>query len=523
LQIIDPSRSYPHEFVVFRLTGYRPARGDAAAEPVAGHKLCRDLLQLMLDVCDSFELRVEDYDEPVYDSPALASKFRVSTKTIQRWRNRGLVARRLVFGDGKRRVAFLESSVRWFARNREKQVLRSIRFSQMTGAERQDVIRRARRMVRATGCSVNEVAKRLAVRAGRAVETIRYTIRRHDAENPRDAVFPEPAAPLGDQEKLVIYRSFLRGMHVPALAEQYGRTRGSIYRIINEMRAKHLQSRPISYMYNPQFDLPNADEMILSSGGDGQPGRGRGPKTPPPDLPPYLRALYAVPLLSPEEERNLFRRYNYLKHKADKFRREIDLAKITSSKLRNIEKLLLQANGVKNQIVRANLRLVVSIAKKHVGGPQSLFELVSDGNVSLMRAVEKFDFSRGNRFSTYASWAIMRNFARSVPRERYLLDRFSTGHDEILDIAAALRSYDPNELNLTELRESIDVILAQLSPTERRILIDHYGLDETRPARTFQQLGQHLGMSKERVRQIEAKALNKLRKILHPKEADLMC
>ena len=520
IQIMDPSRSYPLEFVVYRLTGYRPGRA-VAAEPMAGDKLCHDLLNLMLDVCDSFELRAEDYDEPVYDTEALSERFHVSTKTIQRWRSRGLPGRRLVFADGKRRVAFTESSMRWFVRTRQRQVLRSMRFSQMTGSERDDIIRRARRMARATNCSVNEVSRRLAVRMGRAVETIRYTIRRHDAENPRDAVFADSPVRLGDQEKIAIYRNFLSGMRVPALADQYDRTRGSIYRIINEIRAQQLKKRPISCMYNPQFDLPNADELIL--GTDSSPRRlVKGPRRAPPELPPYLRALYAVPLLSSEDEKDMFRRYNYLKYKADELRRAIEMDCINSSQLREIEKLLLQANVVKNQIIRANLRLVVSIAKKHVGGPQSLFELVSDGNVSLMRAVEKFDYSRGNRFSTYASWAIMRNFARSVPRERYLLDRFSTGHDEILDIAAALRTYDPNELNLSELRESIDVILAQLSPTERTILIDHYGLDSARPPRTFQQLGQYLGMSKERVRQIESKALAKLRKILHPQQADLM-
>ena len=60
--------------------------------------------------------------------------------------------------------------------------------------------------------------------------------------------------------------------------------------------------------------------------------------------------------------------------------------------------------------MRANLRLVVSIAKRYVNGPDRLFELISDGNMSLMRAVEKFDFARGSKFSTYASWAIMKNF-----------------------------------------------------------------------------------------------------------------
>ena len=182
----------------------------------------------------------------------------------------------------------------------------------------------------------------------------------------------------------------------------------------------------------------------------------------------------------------------------------------------------MQATAVKNRIIRANLRLVVSIAKKHLGGSQTLFELISDGNVSLMRAVEKFDYSRGNRFSTYASWAIMRNFARSVPRERYRLDRLATVEEDVLDIAAGLQAYDANGVNLPELRESIDVVLAQLTPRERTILVDHFGLQEARDHKTLEQLSHRLGISKERVRQIEIRALGKLRKILNPQRAELL-
>ena len=80
-----------------------------------------------------------------------------------------------------------------------------------------------------------------------------------------------------------------------------------------------------------------------------------------------------------------------------------------------IEKLYDESIATKNQIIRANLRLVVSIAKRYVGPTQDFFELVSDGNISLLRAVDKFDFSRGNKFSTYATWAIMKNFARTSP------------------------------------------------------------------------------------------------------------
>ena len=69
----------------------------------------------------------------------------------------------------------------------------------------------------------------------------------------------------------------------------------------------------------------------------------------------------------------------------------------------------------KNQIIRSNLRLVVLIAKRHVGRSNNFFQLVIDANMSLIRTVEKFDFSRGNKFSTYASWAVMKNFSRTIP------------------------------------------------------------------------------------------------------------
>lgn len=519
IEMVQEQEEYPLDFIVYRLTGYRKGRSEPG-EPVKGKVLLHDLQSLIFTICDSFEYGVALYSETVYDTDSLAKHFSVATKTIQRWRRQGLVARRMIFPDGKRRIAFLDRSVRAFTGKRSQQVERSKRFSQLSDDERDDIIRRARRMARFTNCYLHDVAKRIAARTGRAVETIRYTIRNHDRTHPEAAVFPELSEPLDDETKDTIYQSFLRGVAVPVLAERYKRTRSSIYRVINEMRARRLMDLEIDYIFNHEFDLPTADGTVLTPPARDEKSKPRVTR-PPKDLPPYLASLYEVPLLTAIEEQHLFRKYNYLKYKADRLRKRVDLRHPHMNDIAQVESLIVQANAVKNQIIRANLRLVVSIARKHVSsGPQNLFELISDGNISLMRAVEKFDYARGYKFSTYASWAIMKNFARSVPRERYRMGKFVTGQDDTLDIAAGLATYDPNEVSISEIRESLESVLAQLSPRERTILIDHYGLDDNGKTATLEQLGKKFGISKERVRQIEINALKKLRTMLHPEEAE---
>ncbi len=107
----------------------------------------------------------------------------------------------------------------------------------------------------------------------------------------------------------------------------------------------------------------------------------------------------------------------------------------------------------------------------------NFFELVSDGNMSLIRAVEKFDYSRGNKFSTYASWAIMKNFARTIPEENYRRDRFVTGHEEMFEAAADNRTDEHEyESALKRMQEAVRGMLGKLDERERRIIISRYGL-----------------------------------------------
>ena len=503
---IDPDKDYPYDYICFRITGFRPE--DASQTKIRGSELLHDLRLFVENLSDAADMSAENIGEQVLTVEELAKQFNVSTKTISRWRELGLVSRRLVF-DGRKRVGFLRSSVDRFVRKNQERVARGARFSQLTDEQRQDIIDRARRLASAGG-GQSEVSRRLAKRAGRSVETIRSTIRQFDKQHPELAIFPDMSGPLTEAQKTRIYQAFKRGASVDKLTKQFGRTKTTIYRVINEVRAQRIMELPLDFIPNPRFSRKGADKVIL--------GPVPEPETPtkkarrPSGLPPYLASLYEMPLLTREQEAHLFRKYNYVKYKASKLRNQLDPAQPKSSLMDEIEKLHQKAVATKNEIARANLRLVVSIAKRHVTPDQNFFELVSDGNMSLLRAIEKFDFARGNKFSTYASWAIMKNFARTIPGEFKHRDRFRTSQEELFAATQEHRGSPLVEESAQHTREAqIERILRKLDEREQKIIIGRFGLDHAQEPQTLKEVGASLGVTKERIRQIEARALSKLR------------
>nr|WP_286169342.1 RNA polymerase sigma factor [Actinospica acidiphila] len=281
----------------------------------------------------------------------------------------------------------------------------------------------------------------------------------------------------------------------------------------------------------------------------------------------YLREIGRIPLLTAAEEVELARRVEAGLFAEEKLRLTPDL---DSRLAHDLDRLVVMGRMAKRRLIEANLRLVVSVAKRYVGRGLTMLDLVQEGNLGLIRAVEKFDYARGFKFSTYATWWIRQAMSRAladqartirVPvhvvelinrvvrvQRRMLQER---GYEPTPQEVAAQLDLPPERVgevlrlaqepvslhapvgeeddvalgDLIEdgdaaspvesaafllLRQHLEAVLSTLGERERKVVQLRYGLVDGRP-RTLEEIGRIFGVTRERIRQIESKTLNKLR------------
>ena len=287
----------------------------------------------------------------------------------------------------------------------------------------------------------------------------------------------------------------------------------------------------------------------------------------------YLREIGRVPLLTAAEEVDLARRVEAGVFASERLAIDTDLPGPLAADLRAIAT---EGHRSKRQIIEANLRLVVSIAKRYAGRGLPFLDLIQEGNLGLIRAVEKFDYAKGYKFSTYASWWIRQAVSRAVadqartiripvhmvetvnrilrtqrmlvqtlgrePTAAEIAERVDLPAERVAEIRrlamepvslhAPVGEEDGSELgDLIEDSESaapadqvsvgmlqshLAEVLTHLGDRERAVVRMRYGLVDGEP-RTLEEVGRAFGVTRERVRQIEAKSLSKLR---HPHLSD---
>ena len=292
----------------------------------------------------------------------------------------------------------------------------------------------------------------------------------------------------------------------------------------------------------------------------------------------YLKEIGKVNLLTPEEEIELAQdkgagdAAKEQMEEMERARREGDEIELSAEDEAELKRLVKRGEAAKQRLAEANLRLVVSIAKRYVGRGMLFLDLIQEGNLGLIKAVEKFDYTKGYKFSTYATWWIRQAITRAIADQartiripvhmvetinkvirvsRQLLQEL--GHDptpeeiaeemsmpvdkvrEILKIAqepvsletpigeeedSHLGDFIPDEdasepseaASFTLLKEQLVDVLSTLTPREEKVLKLRFGIEDGR-TRTLEEVGKEFNVTRERIRQIEAKALRKLR---HP-------
>lgn len=280
----------------------------------------------------------------------------------------------------------------------------------------------------------------------------------------------------------------------------------------------------------------------------------------------YLKEMALTPLLTVEEERALAIRIS----RGREARRELMRLNSRDSDARlELELLAQEGQAAREALIKANTRLVVSIARRYMGRGVPLLDLIQEGNLGLMKAVEKYEHQRGFRFSTYATWWIRQSIVRSIADQGrtirvpvHMIDRLrqvykanqeleqQLGRTPTAQELAAYLNFDYSKLRWllqvsqtplsletplsdddTELgayiedvsapspaqityenmlRERVEEALATLTPREARVLRLRFGLGQDRPY-TLEEVGQKFGLTRERIRQIEGKALRRLR------------
>ncbi len=271
---------------------------------------------------------------------------------------------------------------------------------------------------------------------------------------------------------------------------------------LSETEVERLKRQKISYLYCPELDSLTVKDIVSSTYRDTY-------KESPRPVDPNLPTMLSKPLLTAVGERRLFQKMNFLKHSASQVQGKLNSEQPKQSLIEKIEEYLMLAEETRAAIVESNTRLVASIAHRFANSPGECDELISEGNMILLNAVDKFDYSRGFRFSTYATYAIQRHFYRFLnKKQRRKSVEQAIPIDILRDLAPIHEQDQPLDYRVAE------TLIARfedcLEEREAVILRERFGLNDSQSSATLKAVADQVGLSKERVRQLQKRAIEKL-------------
>lgn len=278
---------------------------------------------------------------------------------------------------------------------------------------------------------------------------------------------------------------------------------------------KRMLAEPVEYVSDDVLDAPDAEQRLWPSAGDANRVCNAND-----DSGEFSLRESAGSFLNADRERYLFLRFNFCRRKVWLVLEQCAGRRLSAEATAEVLHWEKAVAGVRGEIVRENVPLVLAMAKRTRITGVDLTDLISEGNLALLRAVNKFDCSRGYKFSTYACRAILKSFSRVATRMSRYRGHFPTEFDPSLERSDYIeRNRVAAEGDcVRELKAILAENAAHLSEVEHTVVMARFALeggdDTSQAAATLEQVGQMIGVTKERVRQIQNKALSKLRSAL---------
>lgn len=506
-QEVDSTRTYPEDFVRYRITGYRPESTGPPAMLV-GEALVGDLATLVQQLSHTLDLPLDHDDRSAISLSDVASRLRVSSKSLQRYRRRGLVCHYVTFKDGVKRLACFEDVLQRYIEQHRKKLNDAAEFTRVDKSIEQQIIVEASSLRQSRKLTLSAAAKELASKYRRAHETVRAILWRHDRRSP-SPTFAEHG-PLTDRDIRFIFRAIQFGVSPAVLSRRFGKTAATIHRAFNRRRGELLRPLELPYITLPTMDRQDAEAVILFA---------------PPvtgglsEMPPLIDVLSFIETAHqtepPEEnlEQSLIAAHNLLKRRAS---RAIEALpdEPTARALDEIETDLRWVTLLKATLIELGLPAAIGAIEQTLH--RSLTHQPSEEMITLFRlairvvgfAVDRIDPTRGQRLDHTSSYAMDR--ALAVRRVRPALGRAASRHAPgAVKLANPFASLDPWQSWL-DLRPDLQLHLDELDTRLRTMISLRYGIGGQRP-RSVQELAKQFELTSTAVVRAVRKAQRQLR------------
>jgi RNA polymerase sigma factor (sigma-70 family) len=292
------------------------------------------------------------------------------------------------------------------------------------------------------------------------------------------------------------------------------RRKGSTLSRALRLRAEAILAEPYAYMDSPIFRKKSTEMELFNYDVE--------PQLPltswyQPTRDEELGVSGSPQLMSTPEERQMFLRYNYSKCRLSRLQRKVKKEGLTRESAREAVKWHHRFEHFREYLVRTNLALVLAMAKRTRLGDVDFAEIVSEGNMALLRAVEKFNVERGFKFSTYACRAVLKAFSRTAQKSTRYRTRFPVEFEPDMEKSdwQDRRRDQVEEDCIDELKTIVDRNLADLSNVEQTVIRRRFNWQQKEEdPLTLEEVGKIIGVTKERVRQIQNKALAKIKLVM---------